>query len=123
MMIEDTTFGRIKVLGEEYDHDIVILPDKIIKRKKEITKNKHGTSHKLTKEEVKDYLKMCDIDKIKKMIIGTGQYDKLHPLPETQEYLKENNIEFFEIRTDEMVGKLKEFGDRDEMVVLFHVTC
>lgn len=123
MMVEGTSFGRIEFLGEEYDHDIVIFPDKIIKRKKEITKNKHGTSHKLTMEEVKDYLKMCDIDKIKKMIIGTGQYDKLHPLTETQEYLRENNIEFFEIRTDEMVGKLKEFGDRDEMVVLIHVTC
>lgn len=122
-MIESTSFGRLKLLGKDYDHDIVILPDEIIRRRKEITKSKHGTSHKLTKEEVKTYMNKCEVDKIKKMIIGTGQNGKLHPLPETQKYLKENDIEFFEIRTDKMVGKLEEFGDRDEMVALIHVTC
>jgi len=48
-------FGSIWVEDQKYDHDIVIYPDGVEKRKKYITKNKHETSHKFTREEMEQY--------------------------------------------------------------------
>ncbi len=50
-------FGKIIVDGTTYEHDIVIYPSgRVERRKKEISKQKHGTSHKLDPKELKEYL-------------------------------------------------------------------
>lgn len=51
MKIEAPGFGSIRIDGEEHNHDVVIFPEKVAERKKRITKEKHGTSHKFTREE------------------------------------------------------------------------
>ncbi|KXA98983.1 hypothetical protein AKJ41_06220, partial [candidate division MSBL1 archaeon SCGC-AAA259O05] len=71
MNIESTEFGSITIDGEKLDHDIVIYPDKIEKRKKWITKEKHGTSHKFTREEMEEYLNQVDTEKLRVILIGT----------------------------------------------------
>lgn len=53
--INDTKFGNITVDGQEYSHDIVIrLNGEVKKRKKKLSKEKYGTSHKISLEEAKD---------------------------------------------------------------------
>ncbi len=121
MMIEDTSFGKVKVGGKVYNHDIVIIPNRIIKRKKQISKSKHGTSHKFTKEEMKTYLNMIDRP-IENVIVGTGQYGKLHLLDETKEMLREKGIEWTEMKTPDLVEQSFKF-DRDKSIVILHVTC
>ena len=45
--IQKTKFGSITVGGEVYEHDIVIrLSGKVKKRKKKLSKQKYGTSHR-----------------------------------------------------------------------------
>ncbi len=118
-MIDDTSFGEVTIEGKTYDHDIVIFPNKIIRRKKWITKEKHGTSHMFTKNEMEKYLDQTDRS-IKKVIVGTGQYGKLGLLPETKSYLQEKDIDFDEKKTEDLVGKNI---DQDSTLLILHVTC
>ena len=120
-MIEDTSFGKVKFDGKEYNYDIVVLPDGIIKREKQISKSKHGTSHKFSEEEMKTYLNVVDRP-IEKVIVGTGQYGKLHLLDETKEMLREKGIVWTEMKTPELVEESSKF-DRDNSIVIIHVTC
>lgn len=124
MKIEDTSFGEIIVDGEKYDHDIVITPNQIERRKKWITKNKHGTSHKFTREEMEEYLENLEVEDIEIAVIGTGQYGKLGLLKETEELLEEKEIEAIERKTPEAI---EFFNDnekpRERKLGIFHVTC
>lgn len=120
LKIEDTDFGEITVNGETYDHDIVVFPNKIIERKKWITKDKHGTSHKFTRDEIKEYIDEVGDEAIDEVIVGTGQYGKLSLLPETREYLEQRNISYKEEKTPDLVGR---HIDRSKTMVIIHVTC
>ncbi len=119
LKIENSEFGQVTVDGKRYEHDIVIFPDKIIRRKKCITKDKHGTSHKFTRDEMEEYLDQADRS-IKEVIVGTGQYDKLGLLPETKDHLEEKDIYFEEKRTEDLVGE--DLGEGSKLVII-HVTC
>ncbi len=124
MNIEASEFGSIVINGKTFDHDVVIFPDKIEERKKWITKDKHGTSHKFTKEEMEEYLQKANTDKIKTLIVGTGQYGKLGLLPETRELLEELGIEVKELETPEAVKYFIDIGEsREEKLGIFHITC
>jgi len=120
LKIEDTDFGEVTVNGQDYEHDIVVFPDNIIKRKKWITKDKHGTSHKFTRDEMKEYVETATNQNIDKVLIGTGQYGKLSLLPETEKYLDERGIEYKLKNTSDLVG---EEIDEDKNLVIIHVTC
>lgn len=85
MRLEYPAFGKIIVDGATYEHDIVLYPSgKVERRKKKISKQKHGTSHKLDPEELKEYLTE-DFDVL---VVGTGMYGKLSLLPESRELIK-----------------------------------
>lgn len=120
LKIEDTDFEEITVNGQTYDHDIVIFPEKIIQRKKWITKDEHGTSHKFTRGEMKEYIEREGSEDIDEVIVGTGQYGKLDLLPETKRYLEEKDIEYELDETSDLVG---ERIDEQKTIVILHVTC
>jgi len=120
LKIENTEFGEVTVNGQSYDHDIVVFSDQIIERKKWITKDKHGTSHKFTRDEMKEYIESAHGQKMDKVVIGTGQYGKLGLLPEAEEYLEEKSIEYEMKKTSDLVG---EEIDEEKNLVIIHVTC
>ncbi len=120
LKIEDSEFGKVTVDGNSYDHDIVIFHDKIIRRKKWITKEKHGTSHKFTRDEMEDYMDMISDSIIDEVIVGTGQYGKLSLLPETRDYLDERDIRYREKKTANLVG---DKIDEENTMLIIHVTC
>ena len=71
MKIDKTKFGSITVAGKTYEHDVVIrLSDKVVKRKKKLSKRLYGTSHTISEDEARFvFEKGC-----KELILGTGQY-------------------------------------------------
>lgn len=71
MEFQETSFGSIKIDGKNYDHDVVIFSGGIERREKSISKRKHGTRHKFTKEEMKNYIQGKS-DQIKLLVVGTG---------------------------------------------------
>jgi len=120
LKIENTDFGEVTVDGQTFDHDVVIFSNKIIERKKWITKEKYGTSHKFTKDEMEEYVETMRPESIDKIVVGTGQYGKLSLLPETEKYLEEKDIEYELKKTSDLVG---EQIDEKKNLVILHVTC
>lgn len=75
------SFGRITVDRKIYERDIVVYPSgRVETRKKWLSKDKHGTSHRFDPEELREYLTE-DFDVL---IIGTGMYGMLSLLPESR---------------------------------------
>ncbi len=117
-MIEDVRFGSVMIDGKKYEHDLVIYPSgKIERRKKEISKKKHGTSHKFDPDELREYLTE-DFDIL---IVGTGIYGMLSLLPESRKLVKDKEI--IEKPTPEAVRLFNELRKKKRVLGIFHVTC
>lgn len=124
MEIEASTFGSITIDGEKYDHDVVIFPSRIERRKKWITKDEHGTSHKFTRKEMEEYLRKVDTDQIEVVVVGTGQYGRLGLLDEAKKLLEEKGIEVVELKTPEAAKQFERREEpRERKLGIFHVTC
>lgn len=118
MRLEYPSFGTISVDGKVYDHDIVIYPSgKIEERKKWLSKNKHGTSHKLDPDELREYLTE-DFDVL---LVGTGAWGRLSLLPESRELVA--NKEVIEKPTGDAVELFNELWGKRKVLAIFHVTC
>ncbi|BAD86472.1 hypothetical protein, conserved, DUF498 family [Thermococcus kodakarensis KOD1] len=118
MRLEYPAFGKIIVDGATYEHDIVLYPSgKVERRKKKISKQKHGTSHKLDPEELKEYLTE-DFDVL---VVGTGMYGKLSLLPESRELIKGKEV--LELPTKKAVEVFNELYGKKKVLGIFHITC
>ena len=85
MKIEKTAFGSITVDGITYEHDIVITAEgKVKKRKKKLSKAIYGTSHIISLDEAKFVYEKG----VKRLIIGTGQYDNVRLSEEAEAYFE-----------------------------------
>ena len=85
MKIEETEFGSITIAGRIYEHDVVVrLWDKVVKRKKKLSKRLYGTSHTVSEDEARlVFKKGC-----KELIFGAGQYGNAALSPEAAAFLK-----------------------------------
>ncbi|AFL95679.1 hypothetical protein CL1_1480 [Thermococcus cleftensis] len=118
MQLEYPAFGKIVVDGKVYEHDIVIYPSgKIERRKKWLSKDKHGTSHKLDPDELREYLE----ENFDVLVVGTGFYGYLSLLPESRELVKGKEV--IEKPTGEAVKLFNELWERKKTLGIFHVTC
>lgn len=118
MRLEYPTFGKIVVDGRTYGHDIVVYPSgRIEKRKKWLSKSKHGTSHKLDPDELKEYL----AEEFDVLIVGTGYYGYLSLLPESRGLVEDKEV--YELPTAEAVKLFNELHKRRKTLGIFHVTC
>jgi hypothetical protein len=118
MIIEATEFGRITIDGKVYEYDVVIhCSGKVEKRKKKLSKKEYGTSHIVSKQEVKFvYEKGCG-----RLIVGTGQYGNLRLSDEAVHYLDKRGCEVLTLPTPEAIQAFNR--KKGANVGLFHVTC
>ncbi len=116
--IQDTTFGRITVGGETYDHDVVIgLDGGVRQRKKKLSKKVYGTSHKLSLAEAQDVYQPG----AKRLIVGTGQYGALGLSAEAQAFFKAQGCDVIQKPTPQALQDWNQAGG--ETIGLFHITC
>jgi hypothetical protein len=118
MVIEGTAFGTITIDGETYGHDVVIRPSgKVLKRKKKLSKKQYGTSHTVSREEIKfTYQEGSPL-----LVLGTGQYDNLKLSDEAEKYLKKRKCAVIARPTPDAI---RVFNDSEPGTIgLFHVTC
>ena len=117
MRIDDTEFGSITIAGRTYDHDVVVrLADKVVKRKKKLSKRLYGTSHTVSEEVRFVFEKGC-----KELIFGTGQYDNAALSTEAAAFLKKQGCKVIAEPTPKAI-KIYNLT-RKPKVGLFHVTC
>jgi hypothetical protein len=116
--IDDTWFGSITIDGKRYEHDVVIrLSGKVCKRKKALSKQVYGTSHKISLPEIMELYR----PKAERLIIGTGQEDQARLSDEAAEFLAKHNLQATLLPTPKAV---KEWNRSDgKVLALFHITC
>jgi hypothetical protein len=116
--IDNTAFGSITVDGEVYEHDILIrLNGQIKKRKKKLSKAVYGTSHQISRDEAKHIYEKG----AKKLIIGSGQYDRLSLSKEADSYLKDHQCKVVLLPTPEAIDEWNR--SQKSAIGLFHITC
>jgi len=113
-----SNFGRITVDGKVYDHDIIVYPSgKVEKRRKWLSKEKHGTSHKLDPDELREYLR----EEFDVLLVGTGFYGRLSLLPESRGLVGKKEV--IELPTDNAAERFNEIHREKRVLAIFHVTC
>ena len=116
--IDGTIFGSITVNGETYDHDIVIrLSGNVKKRKKQLSKERYGTSHNVSVEEAEH---IYDDDAVQ-VIIGTGQHGVLKLSEEAEAFFKHHDCNVQAVPTPDAVNAWNEAEGK--VIAMFHVTC
>ena len=112
-------FGSIEIDGQNYQYDVLIRQDgRVEKRKKKLSKELYGTSHKLSLAEA-EYVFEAGAERL---IFGTGQFGRCHLSPEAEAFFAEKDVEVILLPT----GKALDFWNKncnDQTIGLFHITC
>ncbi|MCD6513660.1 MAG: hypothetical protein J7L07_01935 [Candidatus Odinarchaeota archaeon] len=111
--IEYYDFGRIVIDGKEYNHDVIIFPDKV----KADWWRKEG--HRLYLIDIEDVLNY----RPEVLIVGTGYHGILKVSDEVRNKLKELGIELMVLKTSEAVKKYNEIAEKTKVVAALHLTC
>ena len=116
--IDGTEFGSITILGELYEHDIVIrLSGKVKKRKKKLSKAKYGTSHKVSLEEAEHIFEAG----AKSLILGSGQAGNVELSDEAAEYFRKHGCSVQLLPTPQAITAWN--AAKGVVIGMFHVTC
>jgi exopolyphosphatase/guanosine-5'-triphosphate,3'-diphosphate pyrophosphatase len=116
--LQSAEFGEIIIDGKSLKKDIYIHANgKIEKRNKKIAKNRFGTSHKISAEELKEICK----EKPEILIIGSGYNGAVELIEEAKDFLKEEKIDFEVLPTPEAVNLYNKTDKKKS--ALIHVTC
>ena len=116
--INSTSFGSITVEEETFENDILIRMDgQVEKRRKKLSKNLYGTSHKISLEEAK-YIYEKGAERV---IIGTGQYGNVKLSKKADKFFKNEDCTVKLLLTPK-ASKLWN-KSKGKVISMFHVTC
>jgi hypothetical protein len=113
LKIENYEFGRVKIDGETYHNDVIILPDRIVPdwwRK---------SGHEVHIEDIEDILKAAP----EVLIVGTGYYDLLRVLGDAEERLAEIGCQIIKQNTKEAWKVYNELANTKRVVAVLHLSC
>ena len=117
--IEESGFGYIVIDGRRYERDVVIRPSgKVAKRKKKLSKKRHGTAHRVSAEEMKAVI---GDRKPSVLIVGTGQTEGLSLADDAVSWLEKRGISVRALPTPEAIEAFRQ-AEGKKMAFL-HVTC
>lgn len=117
MKIEHYAFGSITIAGEVFHNDLWIIDGKINLRDKSIAKNKFGSSHRISRKELKIVL----TPKTRRVIIGSGNSGLVSLTNKAQKYLEKQGIELEICKTGELTQRDIEISEYDSGII--HLTC
>jgi len=116
--IKETHFGSINIAGHQYDHDVFIqLDGQIKKRKKKLSKEIYGTSHKVSLAEARFLFD----EGSQEFIIGNGQQGRLFLSDEAQSFFTDKGCAVKLLATPEAIAAWN--NARGHVIGMFHVTC
>jgi hypothetical protein len=110
--LENYSFGRITVDGEEHRRDVIVLPDRVVgdwwRR----------DGHSLVIEDLEDVLE----DLPERLIVGCGHDGRLRPDPAVVEALRARGVEVEAMPTTQAVERYGELDPKHAAAAL-HLTC
>lgn len=116
--ITGTRFGEITVGGQTYEHDVYVLADgRVKKRKKKLAKRAYGTSHKIGPDEL---AKVCEGDP-QAVFLGTGQYGVAELTDDGERFLRDRDVAWRAMPTPQAIRAYNDCSAAK--AALLHVTC
>ncbi len=110
--IDEYSFGRIVVDGEERTRDVIVLPGRLV------TNWWRANGHGLVLADLAGVLE----DLPERLLIGTGAYGRMRPEPETLEQLRKRGVDVEALPTGEAVQRYSEL-DPAHTAAALHLTC
>ena len=110
--IEDYSFGRLVIDGEEQRRDVIVLPDRVV------TNWWRADGHSLVLDDLADVLD----DLPRRLVLGTGAHGQLRPKPDALDQLRDRGIEVEVLPTGDAVRRYLELDPRETAAAL-HLTC
>jgi hypothetical protein len=110
--LEDYSFGRITVDGDEHTRDLIVLPGRVV------SDWWRREGHSLALEDLAD----VQAELPERLILGCGAHGQLRPDPAVLEALRQGGVEVEALPTAEAVSR---YGDSDESrtAAALHLTC
>jgi len=110
--LENYSFGRIVVDGEEHTRDLIVLPGRVV------SDWWRREGHSLVMEDLEE----VQGDLPERLIVGCGAHGRLRPHPAVLDALRERGIEVEAFDTAEAVRRYGESDERRTAAAL-HLTC
>lgn len=113
MKIDNYEFGRVKIDGETYNNDVIILPDRVVPdwwRK---------SGHEVQIEDIEDIISAAP----EVLIVGTGYYDMLRVLGDAEKKLTEIGCQVIKQNTKEAWKVYNELAKSKRVVAALHLSC
>jgi hypothetical protein len=110
--LQDYSFGRIVVDGEEHERDVIVLPGRVV------ANWWRRDGHSLALEDLSE----VEHDLPERLILGTGAYGQLRPPAAVLEELERRGIDVEVLHTDDAVRRYGELDERRTAAAL-HLTC
>lgn len=116
--IEAIGFGEVRVDTMRLTHDILILADgSVKKRKKKLSRRESGSAHRVAVAELEQICRSHP----RHLIIGTGYQDQLSLTPAAESYLREQGIHYVLYPTPTAASVFNQSPGPKSL--LMHVTC
>jgi hypothetical protein len=113
-----TGFGWIEIEGQRIKHDILIRPDgQVVRRKKKLSKERYGTSHKISVEEAEHIFR----EGAGGLLIGGGQFGRVELSPEAENFFQEKGCPVTILSTPQSLEAWNQ--SEEKLIGLFHITC
>ena len=110
--LEDYSFGRIVVDGEEHRRDLIVLPNRVV------PDWWRRDGHSLAMEDLDDFAD----DLPERLILGCGAHGRLRPDPAVIEALERRGVRVEPVDTGEAVRRYRE-SDQSRTAAALHLTC
>ena len=116
--IEKAKFGWIVIGGKKYNHDIIIrLNGRVEKRRKKLSKEIYGTSHRISLDEANHIYE----EGAERLMIGGGHLGSFKLSDEAAAYLRAKGCE---VEIHPIPQTIKAWNKASgKCLGLFHVTC
>jgi hypothetical protein len=110
--IEQYSFGRVVVDGEQHSRDLIVLPRRVV------GDWWRQEGHSLVLDDLDEVLDELP----ERLIVGCGANGRLHPHPSVIEALAERGVKVEALPTAEAVERYAE-SDSDRTAAALHLTC
>jgi hypothetical protein len=112
-MIDSYSFGEMVVDGKRYHADLILYPDRVDAS----WWRKEG--HQLCIADIEDIV----AEQPEYLVVGTGNPGLMKVLPETRDYLKNQNIQLIFEPTERAYKTYNDLSPKKRVVGAFHLTC
>lgn len=112
MVIEGYDFGKIRINGKDYNHDVIICPDEIKDWWRE-------ESHWVDIKDVKEIIEKSP----KTVIFGTGYSGVMNVPEETKKFLEASGIEVIIKLTKKACDIYNKLSEKESVIAALHLTC